>query len=106
MRATLFANWNNFRPLANSGRPHHKGSKMKYIMFEDFSGDPLPILIPNRIGYLEFREQIPYTNVLSAGYVQLRPTGITCHGEAKELNTAAREEDAKIISEKLEAPEY
>lgn len=79
---------------------------MKYIMFEDFSGDPLPILIPNRIGYLEFREQIPYTTVLSAGYVQLRPTGITCHGEAKELGTAARPEDAKIISEKLEAPEY
>jgi len=106
MRATLFANWNNFRPHANPGGPHHKGPKMKYIMFEDFSGDPLPILIPNRIGYLEFREQIPYTKVLSAGYVQIRPTGITCHGEAKELNTAARPVDAEIISEKLEAPEY
>ncbi|WP_319763702.1 hypothetical protein [Maridesulfovibrio sp.] len=78
---------------------------MKYIMFEDFSGDPLPILIPNRIGYLEFREQIPYTNVLSAGYVQLHPTGITCHGEARELSTAARSEDAEIISEMLEIPE-
>ncbi len=79
---------------------------MKYIMFEDFSGDPLPIIFPNRIGYLEFREQIPYTNVISAGYVQLRPNGITCHGEAKELEKEARTEDAKIIADKLEAPEY
>lgn len=78
---------------------------MKYIMFEDFSGDPLPIIFPNRIGYLEFREQIPYTNVLSAGYVQLRPGGITCHGEAKELEREARPEDAAIIAEKLDAPE-
>lgn len=79
---------------------------MKYIMFEDFSGDPLPIIFPNRIGYLEFREQIPYTNVLSAGYVQMRPTGITCHGECKELSTQPRTEDAQIITDKLEAPEY
>jgi len=79
---------------------------MKYIMFEDFSGDPLPIIFPNRISYQEFREQIPYTNVLSAGYVQMRPNGITCHGEAKELSTQPRPEDAKIITDKLEAPEY
>ncbi|WP_320171821.1 hypothetical protein [Maridesulfovibrio sp.] len=78
---------------------------MKYIMFEDFSGDPLPIIFPNRIGYLEFREQIPYTNVISAGYVQMRPDGITCHGEAKELEKTARPEDAEIISEKLDKPE-
>ncbi|CCO22638.1 hypothetical protein [Maridesulfovibrio hydrothermalis] len=75
---------------------------MKYIMFEDFSGDPLPILFPNRISYLEFREQIPYTNVLSAGYVQMRTNGVACHGEAKELNSKPRPQDAAIISEKLE----
>ncbi|WP_031482651.1 hypothetical protein [Maridesulfovibrio frigidus] len=78
---------------------------MKYIMFEDFSGDPLPILFPNRIAFLEFREQIPYTNVLSAGYVQIREDGISCHGESRELNTRIRPEDSAIISEKLDAPE-
>ncbi len=78
---------------------------MKYIMFEDFSGDPLPIMFPNRINHLEFREQIPYTKVLSAGYVQIRENGFACHGESKELGVAARAEDGKIINSKLEAPE-
>ncbi|SDK55319.1 hypothetical protein SAMN05660337_0799 [Maridesulfovibrio ferrireducens] len=78
---------------------------MKYIMFEDFSGEALPILFPNRIGFLEFREQIPYTKVLSAGYVQIRSEGISCHGECKELNTETRLEDSGIIREKLDAAE-
>ncbi len=82
-----------------------KGYTMKYIMFEDFSGEALPILFPNRIGFLEFREQIPYTKVLSAGYVQIRPDGISCHGESKELNSASSPEDSGIICEKLDGVE-
>ena len=34
---------------------------MKYIMFEDFSGAPVPIIFPNRINFDEMREQMPYT---------------------------------------------
>lgn len=78
---------------------------MKYIIFEDFSGDPLPIIFPNRINYLEFREQMPYTNVISAGYVQIRGDEFFCHGESKELGAASRSEDGKIIHDKLDAPE-
>ncbi|WP_027179325.1 hypothetical protein [Maridesulfovibrio bastinii] len=78
---------------------------MKYIIFEDFSGDPLPIIFPNRINYLEFREQMPYTKVISAGYVQVRENGFACHGESKELRVASRPEDGEIIKNKLDAPE-
>ena len=75
---------------------------MKYIMFEDFSGDPVPIIFPNRVDFAEMREQIPYRKVLSAGYVQHRESGFACHGEAREIGAEARAQDAGIIAEKLE----
>ena len=78
---------------------------MKYIMFEDFSGDPVPIIFPNRVDFAEMREQIPYPRVLSGGYVQHRASGFACHGEAREIGVESRPGDAAIISAKLESPE-
>ncbi len=78
---------------------------MKYILFEDFSGDPVPIIFPNRIDFAEFREQIPYAKVLSAGYVQMRGAAFACHGESKGLETRSRPGDAAIIQEKFQNPE-
>lgn len=78
---------------------------MKYIMFEDFGGDPVPVIFPNRVGYEEMREQIPYSKVLSAGYVQMRGKEFYTHGEAKELEAKSRAEDADIIASKLMDPE-
>lgn len=78
---------------------------MKYIMFEDFSGAPVPVIFPKRIDFAEMREQIPYTKVLSAGYVQLSGAGFACHGESKSLATAARPEDSAIITAKLANPD-
>lgn len=80
---------------------------MKYIMFEDFSGAPLPIIFPKRIDFSEMREQIPYTKVLSAGYVHVSGSGcgFSCHGESKSLETCARPEDAGIIAAKLANPD-
>ena len=75
---------------------------MKYIMFEDFSGHAVPILFPDRVRHEEMREAIPYTRVLSAGYVALGPKGITCHGAAPELESAVGPEDAAIISGHIE----
>ncbi len=78
---------------------------MKYIMFEDFSGTPLPIIFPKRIDFSEMREQIPYTKVLSAGYVHVTSSGFACHGESKSLAAQARGEDALIIAAKLATPD-
>jgi hypothetical protein len=78
---------------------------MKYIMFEDFSGAPMPIIFPKRIDFSEMREQIPYTKVLSAGYVSMSATGFACHGESKSLEVQARPEDATIIAAKLTNPD-
>ena len=78
---------------------------MKYIMFEDFSGAPVPIIFPKRIDFSEMREQIPYTKVLSAGYVQLSGASFSCHGESKSLVAAARPEDSGIITAKLTNPD-
>lgn len=77
---------------------------MKYIIFEDFSGDPVPFIFPNRVDHAEFREQMPYATILSAGYVQVREGSFSCHGEARGM-AASRPEDAGIIASKLENPD-
>jgi len=71
---------------------------MKYIMFEDFSGAPIPIIFPNRIDHLEMREQMPYTKVLSAGYISSGPEGFRCHGSAKSLEIQSGPDDAAVIA--------
>ncbi|SKA96227.1 hypothetical protein SAMN02745704_02703 [Paucidesulfovibrio gracilis DSM 16080] len=78
---------------------------MKYIMFEDFSGDPVPVIFPKRIDFLELREQIPYPTVLSAGYVQLRGETFACHGEARGLGVEANPKDGEIIGQRFTNPE-
>ncbi|CCH49080.1 hypothetical protein [Pseudodesulfovibrio piezophilus] len=78
---------------------------MKYIMFEDFSGVPVPVIFPNRIDHAEMREQMPYPKALSAGYVSLRPDGFHCHGASKELQLEAKSGDAAVIAGKFEDPE-
>jgi hypothetical protein len=51
---------------------------MKYLIFEDFSGEVIPILFPDRILHEEMREQIPYSKVISGGYVFLEEKGFVC----------------------------
>ncbi|MBG0777985.1 MAG: hypothetical protein H0S85_16280 [Desulfovibrionaceae bacterium] len=69
---------------------------MKYILFEDFSGKPSPIIFPNRIEFDEMREQMPYTRVLGAGYVEME--GRTrCYGKATSIQAEAGEGDAEVI---------
>lgn len=75
---------------------------MKYIMFEDFSGSPVPIIFPNRIDFAEMREQMPYTKALSAGYISYGPEGFRCHGKSKELDLEADPGDSAVISAKFE----
>ncbi|MCK9240615.1 hypothetical protein [Desulfocurvus sp.] len=70
---------------------------MKYIIFEDFSGQAIPVLFPDRIEHDELREQMPYSTVLSAGYVNHAGGGFVCHGEAKALGMAAGKDDAAVI---------
>lgn len=78
---------------------------MKYIMFEDFAGQPVPVIFPNRIDHMDMREQMPYATVLGAGYVQLRDGMVSCHGGSKAMGKEARSADAEIIREKLENPD-
>lgn len=70
---------------------------MKYIIFKDFSGKETPILFPARILHEEMREQMPYSRVVSAGHVALKP-GFVCHGSSKELKAVSRPEDSEIIA--------
>lgn len=78
---------------------------MKYIIFEDFSGKPTPILFPERILHEELREQIPYTKVLSAGYVYSTEGGFSCRGKVRELGVSSREEDSRIIARSFSGAE-
>ncbi len=77
---------------------------MKYLVFEDFSGEVMPIIFPERILHEEMREQIPYSKVISGGYVYLGDKGFVCKGKVKELGVKAREEDSHIIEEFFRTP--
>lgn len=74
---------------------------MKYIMFEDFSGQPVPFIFPQRVDHADMREQMPYTKVLSAGYVIMEKGEFTCFGSSPELQVSALPEDAEIIARKF-----
>ncbi|MEG6505415.1 hypothetical protein [Nitratidesulfovibrio sp. 1201_IL3209] len=74
---------------------------MKYIIFEDFSGHPVPFIFPHRVDHADMREQLPYTRVLSAGYVDMVDGAFRCHGGAPELQVSARAGDAAIIAAKF-----
>jgi hypothetical protein len=71
---------------------------MKYILFEDFSGKPVPIIFPERIEFAELREQMPYATVVSAGRVAVDGKSFRCSGESSTLGAKSRPEDAQIIA--------
>lgn len=77
---------------------------MKYLIAEDFAGQPVPFIFPDRVTHADMREQLPYTRVLAAGYVTLRNNEFHCSGGDAELNIFARPEDAAIIAASF-APE-
>lgn len=77
---------------------------MKYIIFEDFAGHPAPILFPARISHGEMRELVPYSTVLSAGYVEFEGGAFRTHGHSVSLGAGSRPLDLDIISLHL-APE-
>ncbi|SDF80486.1 hypothetical protein [Desulfovibrio legallii] len=75
---------------------------MKYLIVEDFSGQAVPFIFPRRVDHSDMREQLPYSRVIAAGFVELGPQGFICSGSNPELGLASRPaEDAAIIAEAL-----
>ncbi|MDL2266406.1 hypothetical protein LJC46_00255 [Desulfovibrio sp. OttesenSCG-928-G15] len=72
---------------------------MKYIICEDFSGQPVPFLFPDKVAHVDMREQLPYARVFSAGYVVLENGEFVCHGGDVELGVSCAEGDASRIAE-------
>lgn len=70
---------------------------MKYLIVEDFSGQPVPFIFPRRVDHSDMRDQLPYGRVLSAGFVELGPNGFVCSGGNAELQLKARPEEDKLI---------
>lgn len=71
---------------------------MKYLIAEDFAGQPIPFIFPDRVTHADMREQLPYTRILSAGYIAMRDGAFFCTDGDAELNLFARPEDAAIIA--------
>ncbi len=71
---------------------------MKYIICEDFSGQPIPFLFPDKVAHADMREQLPYAAVLSAGYVTLEEGRFVCSGADAEVGVTARPGDAECIA--------
>ena len=75
---------------------------MQYLIMQDVSGQAVPVIFPRRVDHSDMREQLPYAQVLSAGFVEHEAGGFVCHGGNAELRVRARpEEDAAIIAEAL-----
>ena len=75
---------------------------MKYLVVEDFAGQPIPFLFPDRVDHADMRDQLPYGRVLGAGYVVLKDGKFVCSGGSTELEAMARAEDSNIIKEALQ----
>lgn len=71
---------------------------MKYIIAEDFAGQPVPFIFPDRVTHMDMREQLPYTRILSAGYIHLESSAFVCSGGDAELNLLARPEDSALMA--------
>jgi hypothetical protein len=81
-----------------SGRVRrYRSHGMKYIICEDFSGRPIPFLFPDKVAHADMREQLPYSRVISAGYIILAEGRFVCSGGDAEIGYFARPEDAEYI---------
>jgi hypothetical protein len=74
---------------------------LKYLILEDFSGSPVCVLFPRRVDHADMRDQLPYRQVLSAGFVEMEGGALRCSAGSAELGVKAREEDPEIIAEAL-----
>ena len=72
---------------------------MNYIICDDFSGQPIPFLFPDKVAHIDMREQLPYANVISAGYIALEDGRFSCSGGDAELGVSARPQDAEAVTE-------
>ena len=71
---------------------------MRYIVFKDFNGKKTPVIFPDRIEFIQMREQIPYVTVLSCGNVFLKDGKFVCSGGDADLQVSAMPEDADLIA--------
>ena len=76
---------------------------MKYLIVEDFAGQPALFVFPRRVDHADMRDQLPYGRVLAAGYVDLTDGAFHCHGGSAELGAAARPEDADLFARAIAA---
>ena len=74
---------------------------VKYLIMEDFSGQPVVFIFPRRVDHLDMREQLPYTKAISAGYVELQDGALRCFGGHAELELHSRQQDVGIIRDSL-----
>ena len=75
---------------------------MKYLIVEDFSGQPVCFLFPRRVDHGDMRDQLPYGRVSSAGFAELDDGRFLCSGGSQELKVTARpDEDAALLAEAL-----
>ncbi len=75
---------------------------MKYLIMEDFSGQPAPFIFPRRVDHEDMRDQLPYGKVISAGFIELKDNTLICHGGHPGLGIEAKDDDAKIITQYLQ----
>ncbi len=75
---------------------------LNYLIVEDFAGDPVPFIFPQRVAHEDMRDQLPYGRIISAGNIILGPDGPVCSGGCPALGISAMpDEDAALIRRNL-----
>ncbi len=74
---------------------------MKYLILEDFSGQAVPFIFPRRVDHADMREQLPYSKVISAGFIEFDSDQLSCYGGNVELGVESGSDDAKLVYEFL-----
>ena len=70
---------------------------MKYLICQDFAGQPAPFVFPDKVAHSDMREQLPYGQVISAGYVAVANGTFICSGGDADLGIHSRPGDAAIL---------
>ena len=74
---------------------------MKYLVMEDFSGQPVAFIFPRRVDHQDMREQLPYGTALSAGFGEMENGKLRCFGGNNEMGLTSTPDDVDIIQESL-----
>ena len=75
---------------------------LNYLIVEDFAGQAVPFLFPQKVDHEDMREQLPYGRIIAGGQARLAGGEVVCGGSCSIPEIGSRPvEDAALIAASL-----